>query len=427
MITGNPESAVSLRPSVTCPHCWHDFAPEDTLWVSEHLDLLDDPRLGTGQARRFLPTRYTAEGNAIDPGGVTCQRVACPECHLVVPRTLFEMPPLFVSIMGTPSCGKSYYLAAMTWQLRQVMPKRFAMSFADADPTSNRMLNSYEEDLFLNPHPDRICKLRKTEEMGDLYDTVQYGEQVVTLPRPFVFTVRPLDQHANFRHGERVSRILCLYDNAGESFEPGKDTLANPVTRHLARSKILMFLFDPTQDPRFRQAVAGRTNDPQLTDCPVTSRQETVIHEVADRIRMNAGLSPNAKHAQPLIVLATKYDAWWPLLGRERLPNPWSKTSDQGYRVLNMSVINAVSNKLRQLLWEHSPEIVSGAEAFASNVIYLPVSATGVGPETDGETGSTGIRPKDIQPMWAEVPMLMALACYEQGLIAASTPERTEK
>ena len=61
-------------------------------------------------------------------------------------------------------------------------------------------------------------------------------------------------------------RALGLYDNAGEHFLPGRDTLGSPVTRHLARSRVLFFLFDPTQDPRFRKACSGKMHDPQMAE-----------------------------------------------------------------------------------------------------------------------------------------------------------------
>ncbi len=415
---------IRLRNSVTCPHCWHDFSPEDTVWVSQHLDLRDDIRLEDGQPLRFTPTRFTVQGNAIDSGGVVCEQVACPRCHLVVPRALFEMPPLFVSITGTPSCGKSYFLAAMTWQLRRIMAKSFAMSFADADPALNRVLNSYEENLFLNPEPDKASKLNKTEEGGDLYNVVRYDKQNVTYPKPFLFTIKPSEHHPKYHQSARSSRIISVYDNAGESFEPGKDSRANPVTRHLARSNLLMFLFDPTQDPRFRDTCRLHTQDPQVVNQPVTARQETVIHEIADRIRNNTSLGQNEKHTRPLLVVVTKYDAWWRMFGEERLKEPWDSTRQENLCALNLSAVLDVSRRLRDLLWEHCPELVSSAESFAKQVYYLPVSSTGCGPESDAESGIMKIRPKDIRPMWAETPLLFALSRFDTGMIAHSDRSR---
>ena len=59
-------AALKLLNQVTCPHCWERFAPEQVLWVSEHIDLLGDPLLGPEQQQRFLPSRFTIDGDAID-------------------------------------------------------------------------------------------------------------------------------------------------------------------------------------------------------------------------------------------------------------------------------------------------------------------------------------------------------------------------
>ena len=48
------------------------------------------------------------------------------------------------------------------------------MTFNDADPSSNLILNEYENRQFFNANPDGIVKLDKTEEQGHLYDTVRY-------------------------------------------------------------------------------------------------------------------------------------------------------------------------------------------------------------------------------------------------------------
>src|SRR5579875_1968147 len=261
-LTEDEPQAVATAPirllnRATCPHCWETFPPEQVLWISEHVELLGDPMLGPEQQQRFLPSRFTVDGDAIDAQGMTCRSLACPYCHLSIPRAMLEMEPLFFSILGGPASGKSYFLTTLTWQLRQVLPLHFHVAFTDADPTANRILNAWEESLFLNPDEDRLIPLghliRKTELQGELYDTVAHGQQTVTYPRPFLFTIRPQKGHLH-ADSPRLARMLCLYDNAGEHFQPGQDTASSPVTRHLARSRAVLFLFDPTQDPRFRTA-----------------------------------------------------------------------------------------------------------------------------------------------------------------------------
>jgi len=133
--------SIKLLSQVTCPHCWERFPPDQVLWISEHVDLLGDPHLGPEQQQRFLPSRFTIEGDAIDSKGMTCRSLACPRCHLPVPRSMLEMEPLFLSILGGPANGKSYFLTAMTWQLRKLLPLEFSVAFTDADPAANRVLN----------------------------------------------------------------------------------------------------------------------------------------------------------------------------------------------------------------------------------------------------------------------------------------------
>lgn len=163
-------SRIHLLPRITCPHCWTGFAPEDSLWVSTHADLRGDPLLGPDFPQRFLPTRFTPDGDALDARGYTSQSLACPKCHLGIARPLLEMEPFFVSILGTPSCGKSFYLASLVWELRRLLPGEFGLKFGDADPTANLILSEYERSVFLNPKarsPVPLAHLiRKTELQG---------------------------------------------------------------------------------------------------------------------------------------------------------------------------------------------------------------------------------------------------------------------
>src|SRR5262249_7837581 len=162
--------------------------------------------------------------------------------------------------------------------------------------------------------------IRKTELQGELYDTVMYGNQSVSYPRPFLFALQAQEDHPKYAPDHRLSRILCLYDNAGEHFQPGQDSTGSPVTQHLARSRLLLFLYDPTQDQRFRRLCAA--GDPNLADGR-TSRQESVLHEAAVRVRRYTGLSHGEKHNRPLLVVVTKADIWAHLLERPDFQEPW--------------------------------------------------------------------------------------------------------
>ncbi len=390
------------------------------MWVAEHPDLLGSPRLGSEHTQRFLPTRFTLDGAAVDARGRSCYRLACPKCHLEVPRATLEMQPEFISVLGGPACGKSYLLASMVWCARRVLPKVLHLTFDDADPALNQRLNDYVSLQFLNPDRNRLVAIDKTDTEGDLYDTVQFGDEAVTYPRPFMFIIRPTVEHPI---AESAGRVLCVYDNAGESFLPGQDLSSRPVTRHLAKSSALMFCFDPTQDTRFRDACRGRTEDPQMADRNGLLHREnptpqaSILSEAAQRVRRYAGLSQNARHNRPLFVVVTKFDSWARLLKHPELPRPFVRREGSHMATFEFQVVDRVSKMIRELLWRLCPEVVSVAEGFASHVRYIPVSATGCAPEVDQQTSALGFRPHSIKPVWSEVPLVCAMSGWMTPLV----------
>ena len=435
--------SLGLQEVVMCPHCWHKFPPEESLWVSRHPDLAGDPYLGDNENRRFLPTRFTPNGQAIDMRGETCRDLACPHCHLKIPRALVEMKPFYVSILGAPSSGKSYYLGTMTWRLRELLRTRYFLGFEDADPEANSVLGDYENLLFLNADMDSLVKLGKTELEGELYQRVAFGEHEKMFPKPFVFAVRPLDEHPFHKKRSQVSRTLCLYDNAGEHFLPGADISSQPGTQHLALSESLFFLFDPTQHPRMRAKCLEVSDDPQLQGGYVKNyRQDYILLEAAKRIRDYSGLPQTEKYHKPLIIIVAKYDIWKPLLPDLQLDKiNVVQQGNGGVRAINLDLIAHVSVKIRKLLHKIAPEFVNAAASFCKEVIYMPVSAFGGSPEEvipDHAVGSSsgngdnltqtpvssepglGVRPRSIKPIWVEMPMLYALAHSTEGLIRLS-------
>ena len=190
-------ASVDLRAQVTCPHCWQNFPPDEVLWIAAHSDLMGDPMLPS-EPQRFLPSRFTVSGLAIDVKGAVCEHLACPNCHLHLPRAFLEMSPLFVSIFGSPFCGKSNYLAAMTWQLKTTLRTSFRLDFANKNPLQNQFLGDNHTKLFNNPRQDELVLIDKTQQAGELYQPVLMKGQRILLPRPLVFSVSPDKGHPAF-------------------------------------------------------------------------------------------------------------------------------------------------------------------------------------------------------------------------------------
>ena len=418
-----PGATVRIKRRVTCPHCWHAFPPEDILWIARQNELIGDPVLGPEAALRFLPSRFTIQGQALDPKGFVSQGMACPRCHLPIPRHLMEFSSLFISIVGAPACGKSYFLASMTWEMRQEMSRAFCLSFADADPEANRMLTEYEELLFLNPKPTELVAIRKTELRGELYDDLFIDGQETSLPKPFMFTLRPTPQHPKFASLSNTSpgMVLVLYDNAGEHFLPGAESVGSPVTEHLARSRVILFMFDPTQDLRFRSHC--HSSDPQMDAGSRVIRQETVFHELANRVRRHLGVAESDPVDRALAVVVSKWDSWAELLDEDMASEPI--VGRKGVSGLDMGRVEATSAQIRKLLADLCPEFVAAAENFSDYVVYVPVSALGRAPIKDDASGALGIQPELIKPAWAAVPILYVFAKWSKGLVGIARDSAT--
>ena len=417
-----------LLKEVVCPHCWATFKPEDVLWIAEDPTLLGDDRLGESERVRFLPTEYDEHGTPLDPRGKPCRDMACPRCHLKIPAPSLDSPPIFMSIVGAPACGKSYYLASSTWSLRRVLPSKFQATFSDADPVMNERIRHYES-LQYEVGGRGLVRIDKTEEQGDLYDAVQIGDQDVVLPQPFVFLVAKTNaQTSETDNSKNYSRMICLYDNAGESYLPARDLGSNPVTRHLAQSKCVFFLFDPTQDAQFRREFVRRYPNSTAFDVSssperkVEARQEAIFGETTRRVRSLRHMTTTDRFNDMLVVIVSKADVWAPLcpnLVKLLERSPASRLSGAEAYGLRSDKIEAASRETRELLARFTPEFVSAVESFARDVVFIPVSATGVAPSVDSETRLQGFRAEDMKPVWATVPMLYALRRLAPDLIPA--------
>jgi len=421
-------SAPSLLHRVICPQCWHKFHPEDILWVSEHQDLFGTDNRVPNAQMRFLPSRFSPQAEAIDPRGFPCHRLACPNCHLEIPRPMLELQSLVFSVLGSPGSGKSYFLAAMASRLRHVLPMQFFTSFTDADASLNVRLKDSERQMYANSNPYEIQELgeliRKTQEVGDEYGyaAVNFGSQSVNYLRPYAFTMQVQQNHPNpERRG--TGRVICLYDNAGESFLPGMDKSASPVTRHLAESRVLFFVYDPLQDSRFRCLEADLGAG--LIDKSHLGSQEAVFQEAANRIRRYSGLASREKYPRPVIVVVTKCDRWaklidGDLMNQSAIIEASKKLSDGSVVKLNAldtGLIKSVSSKVRDLLASTTPEIVSAVESFTDHACYIPVSATGAKTQINPQSGLQAVRPGDLQSFWAEIPFIYSLAISSAGMI----------
>lgn len=243
-------------------------------------------------------------------------------------------------------------------------------------------------------------------------------------PVPFQFSLWPTPEHPRFPEASRIGRAVVLYDNAGEDFLPGAEDAGSAVTQHLARCHALFFLFDPTQDARFRKYC--RDDDPQVAhglrpgaDKPPTVRQEMLLREVAVRIRRYLGIAQDARLRKPLVVIVPKSDVWAEPTGVSLDCEPYVEAADGKPLRIDARRVERVSRALNGLFGKLCPDLVATANGLSEIVRYIPVSSLGRSPSVvrRGKDTFYGIRPAEISPQWVTVPMTYCLCRFAAGLV----------
>jgi hypothetical protein len=389
--------------ALTCPVCWLRFDLGDIMHVAVHDSLRGDPLLGQDAPLRFHATRFNDRGQALDAFGLPSTDIACPHCRRILPPGFVEVEHHILSIVGDQSAGKSYYLSVLAHLLPLALFRHFGLNFSDADPAGNAMLNDMKRTLFGARRPEE-ARLVKTQLEGAMYERMPRYGRIVALPKPFVFYVQSLAQ------AERRASLI-FYDNAGEHFQPGRDSTDSPGAQHVASSSGVLFLFDPFNHPGFRRRM-GDHQDPQL-ERPVVDQQDVLLSELRVRVHRLLNLGVGQRLDRPLAVLVGKCDAWMHWLGREPFVDPVQSGC------LDRAKVEQNSKAVRELLLELAPTIVGNAETTSSQVTYFPVSSFGHAP-LKVDSGSYVPDPGQLQPILAEIPVLWILSIIRPDLVPSS-------
>jgi len=391
-------SGAKLRKSVACPNCWREFSPMQVRFISESPKLVGDPVMGPQEQLRFRAMRFDVSGNALDPHDMRCSRIACPACHIEMPRAMLELRQVPVSVVGAVGSGKTNLLASGMWGLAQ-RAADFGLQVVDADPSFNTTIHRNESMLFMGVDPSMDVTLPKTEEGGsDLYRTVRVGGTEEMVPKPAFFITK--------RAGAPQRSVMVLYDNAGEHFMPGafRGNVASS-TRHLERSRSIVMVFDPLQDRRFRAQFAAGHEAPHTGG---HERQELVFTEAISRVRRLRGLDPSSPVSIPIVIALTKADVW----ADAALGKDWWRLGAAADPVALAADLRAVSDRCLAVVGGLAPEFAAAANALAEDLWFVPVSALGSSPMR-GANGRFHLPASAIRPRWAEMPFVLSLLLAE--------------
>lgn len=379
---------------IVCPYCWNSFNLEDIHFVSCHPDLTGDTVLGEGEAQRFAPLHFRPKGKALDAKGMLCHEKACPICHIKIPSDLLlNTPPIFISLVGIPASGKSYCLAATTWKLRSILNSYFNMDFVDVDPQINHWITNYESLLF---NKEKI--LKTPLEASHVYRQARINDMTLILPLPCMFFLKSFENSHSLNN---LNRVIVLYDNAGEHFQPGYDSAITPVTRHLSRAGGIIFLFDPSDDPRIAQLLPNNSNERVESNL---QKQAVLLNEMIVRLKNHLGLSVEERYQKPIVFAISKADLLYHIPDLEFSHEPLNIKIGSNINAVNLSAIAKISFNTRSFLKKYVPEIVNLIESFAETIIYVPISALGHDDNSDDS------KDKNATPSLVEIPILYILS-----------------
>ena len=395
-ITVDEGAVVELGENFKCPYCRTVSDIGDVLSVSVSPSLLGDTVLGEGEQSRFAPTNFTDNGLALDAEGGVCTEIACPCCHMAIPQDLLQLDQIVMSVVGTAGAGKSVFLASSIWQCRQLLRMKFGVGFRDLAPTWNTWIRAYEEKLFFQQDDTKLQQIEKTDlQASNISRSVNLRGESVLLPTPSYFR---LD---GGKSGD-AERCMVVYDCAGEHFLPGADVHASLVTLHTLSADSILFLFDPSADPRLRPMLDRGSG----TASNYAQMQDVLLAELVAKSKKYMGNRGGRKLKQPLLFAVSKAD-----MLRNALPSDVElyKVNDAGRLALDVSALRKVSDETEAFLDKTVPEVAATARDISNDIWFFPVSALGHNPMADG------VRPCDIKPMWAELPFIFTLA--QKGII----------
>ena len=395
-VTEDEGATVVLGENFKCPYCRTVSDIGDVLAVSVSPSLLGDAVLGEGEQSRFAPTNFTDNGLALDAEGGVCTDIACPCCHMSIPQDLMNLEQVVMSVVGTAGAGKSVFLASAIWQCRQLLRTKFGVGFRDLAPSWNTWIRAYEEKLFFQQDDTKLQQIEKTDlQASNISRSVNLNGESVLLPTPSYFRLGGGADGAE-------EKSLVVYDCAGEHFLPGADVHSSLVTLHSLSADAILFLFDPSADPRLRPLLdrgAGTASN-------YAQMQDVLLAELAAKAKKYMGNRGGNKLKQPLLFAISKAD----LLHNElTLQAELYKKIDEKRFALDVAALRQLSDATAKFLDDYAPEVSATARDVSDDVWFIPVSALGHNPMKEG------VRPCDIKPLWTELPVVFTLA--RRGMI----------
>ncbi|MDO5553779.1 MAG: hypothetical protein Q4G68_08455 [Planctomycetia bacterium] len=431
---------LTARTYIKCPHCAAQFRAEDTLWVANRNSECRDARV-PNEPIRFSPRHFTPDAHALDAENRECEAVACPHCHLQFDQEYLETQPFMLTLAGGRRTGKTFFLTAMVWWMKRSLQNyglELHESCSELCTEWARMIELLFPTRATGPAIKKLeyscdATIAKSvfipDSKMDTYDqNAPPGDHPVVLWTPALYFINRTDD---------ISRkyAICLYDQYELDLPAGTEFPPRTISGSISLGDALFFFYDPVQNFHFmqsplltaRQADAFNTQD-DMNDTTILDDPITVFNDMAKRIRAEyrnetgQRLSAMEKYDRPLVIVVTKCDVWKSLLPDtiQAHLNDDPVLSTGKKLSLDSRILQDVSDAILALFAEYAPEFLNVVSAFATDVLFLPVSVTGVNcsvPDSDLGDENANLSRAGASPVWVGVPLLYAMARHESPII----------
>ena len=368
-----------LSKTVTCgiagtssrPNLLSGFQSIPSSRVSHNWIFLRPPRRAAPVHSRAFRRRMPAPSTVTDHPAL---RLLARDAGWIS-RASLEIPSVVISLLGASGSGKSVFLTSTVFTMRQ-QARRLGLRFQDADLSLNKQLTSDEQRMFLDPAAEEYrpfnSAVEKTKEEDGRFRSSRIDGHIASFVPPYTFVVIPSDGHPKVGEAHRLSRLLCLYDNAGEHFRPVRR--CSGETHDPASSSFKGIDVHVRSNEKFEGC--WQLGDKLTGDWP-GDRQDIVLIEAANRIREHAGISSTDPIPQAVVVVLTKFDVWRTLLPEIEELNPLRAWPGTNIECLAWNEVKTTSALCRDLLCRYSPELVTAADSISNDVVYVPVASVG--------------------------------------------------
>lgn len=223
----------------------------------------------------------------------------CPNCHNTLPSTIDINNDIMLSVIGAKDSGKSSYLGVLMHEIKQ----RFATSLNGAASLMDKEnMLEYERRYgqYLYPSNAGGMPTRIVPVSFRGMENTNMGEN-----RPILCDMKL--QKKNFFNQITIPYTFIFYDSIGEIFENQEAMFT--MSRHISKSKGIVFLIDPLQIPKVRtmltrQEIKGASN---ISGSKGNSAAEVLLR-VVNLIRAQNRVMESKKIPIPIVVVVSKID-----------------------------------------------------------------------------------------------------------------------